>query len=43
MNRRIVERPKTYPEVVPLPTGVPVAESKLRFAGSNVQEFYPFI
>ena len=43
MNRKKVKSPKIYPEVAPLPTEVPVGESKLRFARSNVQEFYAFI
>ena len=43
MNRRMVKRPKIYPEVAPLPTEVPVGESKLRFVRSNVQVFYVFI
>ena len=43
MNSRRGERPKIYPEVIPLPTEVPVGESKVRFARSNVQVFYAFI
>ena len=43
MNRWKVKRPKIYPEVAPLPTEVPVGESKLRFVRSNVQVFYVFI
>ena len=43
MNRRKVKRPKIYPEVAPLPTEVPVGESKLRSARSDVQVFYAFI
>ena len=43
MNRLKVKSPKIYPEVAPLPTEVPVGESKLRFVRSNVQAFYVFI
>ena len=43
MNSRKGERPKIYPEVTPLPTEVPVGESKLWFVRSNVKEFYAFI
>ena len=43
MNRRKDKRPKFYPEIAPLPTEVPVGESKLQFVRSNVQVFYVFI
>ena len=43
MNSRKGERPKIYPEVTPLPTEVPVGESKLWFVRSNVNDFYAFI
>ena len=43
MNSRKGERPKIYLEVTPLPTEVPVEESKLWFLRSNVKEFYAFI
>ena len=43
MNRKKVKSPKIYPEVAPLPTEVPVGESKLRSARSDVQVFYAFI
>ena len=43
MIRRKVKWPKIYPEVAPLPTEVPVKQSKLRFARSNVQVFCVFI
>ena len=43
MNRGNVKRPKNYPEVAPLPTEVPVEQSKLQFVRSNVQAFYAFI
>ena len=43
MNWRKVKRPKIYPEVAPLPTEVPVGESKLSFSRSNVNDFYAFI
>ena len=42
MNRLKVKSPKIYPEVAPLPTEVPVRESKLRIRRSNVQAFYAF-
>ena len=43
MNSRKGDRPKIYPEVTPLPTEVPVGESKLWFVRSNVNDFYAFI
>ena len=43
MNRLKVKSPKIYPEVAPLPTEVPVEQSKLQFVRSNVQAFHAFI